>query len=202
MLPWSPGNLCDMFTPCIFVYPMYFRLRTEKLSFSLELLCGAACRNNGSRKLMFLHLRLGSFVKRVIYLVSRKLNFIIFPRLIEVYSLFLECCPAIHEGDSDDGASDGEKDLVSSGCSDYSIVTMSELEEAVRRFLLTSSTHTHIHTYFHRGFILIIFLTINPSPPCQLSLWEETGEPGENLRRVLTKSSHVRSDVPYQDSNS
>ena len=29
---------------------------------------------------------------------------------------------------------------------------------------------------------LIIFLTINPNPPCRLSLWEETGEPGEDAR--------------------
>ena len=29
---------------------------------------------------------------------------------------------------------------------------------------------------------LIIFLTINPHPHCQHSLWEETGEPGENPR--------------------
>ena len=28
----------------------------------------------------------------------------------------------------------------------------------------------------------IIFLTINPNPPCQLSMWEETGETRENPR--------------------
>ena len=45
-----------------------------------------------------------------------------------------------------------------------------------------------------------IFLTINANPPCQLSLWEETREPGENPRfsAVLTNSSHVRSDVRYR----
>ena len=39
-----------------------------------------------------------------------------------------------------------------------------------------------ILNYLYLQFFLIIFLTINPSPPCQLSLWEETGEPGENPR--------------------
>ena len=33
----------------------------------------------------------------------------------------------------------------------------------------------YIHIYLYIDF-LIIFLTINPNPPCQLSLWEETGE--------------------------
>ena len=35
--------------------------------------------------------------------------------------------------------------------------------------------------YIFTDFI-IIFLTINPNPHCQLSLWEETGEPGQNPR--------------------
>ena len=35
--------------------------------------------------------------------------------------------------------------------------------------------------YIYTDF-LIIFLTINPNPDCQLFLWEETGEPGENPR--------------------
>ena len=38
------------------------------------------------------------------------------------------------------------------------------------------------YLYLHLQFFLIIFLTINPNPPCQLSLWEETGEPRENPR--------------------
>ena len=29
-------------------------------------------------------------------------------------------------------------------------------------------------------FTSLFFLTIYPNPPCQLSLWEETGEHGEN----------------------
>ena len=32
--------------------------------------------------------------------------------------------------------------------------------------------------YIYR-FYPLIFLTINPNPPCQLSLWEETGEHAE-----------------------
>ena len=37
--------------------------------------------------------------------------------------------------------------------------------------------------YLNKLFFLNPILTINPyPPPCQLSLWEETGEPGENPR--------------------
>ena len=41
-------------------------------------------------------------------------------------------------------------------------------------------THTYnlsiILNYLYLQFFLIIFLTNNPNPPCQLSLWEELGE--------------------------
>ena len=33
-----------------------------------------------------------------------------------------------------------------------------------------------ILNYLYLQFFLIFSLTINPNPPCQLSLWEETGE--------------------------
>ena len=39
-----------------------------------------------------------------------------------------------------------------------------------------------ILNYLYLQFFFIIFLTINPNPPSQLSLWEEIGEPGENPR--------------------
>ena len=69
-------------------------------------------------------------------------------------------------------------------------------------FILTDFPHYQaiILNYLYLQFFLIIFLTINPNPACQLSLWEETGEPGENprLSAVLTNSSHVRSDVRYR----
>ena len=50
---------------------------------------------------------------------------------------------------------------------------------------------------------LIIFLTINPCPPCQLFLWEEAGEPGENpttFGGVLAYSSRVPSWVEIEGS--
>ena len=51
-------------------------------------------------------------------------------------------------------------------------------------FILTDFPHYQaiILNYLYLQFFLIIFLTINPNPACQLSLWEETGEPGENPR--------------------
>ena len=51
---------------------------------------------------------------------------------------------------------------------------------------ITSSTYQYLTIYIYR--FLHCFLTINSHPPCQLSLWDETEEPGENLRlsAVLT----------------
>ena len=71
------------------------------------------------------------------------------------------------------------------------------------RSVLGSICYPH---YLYLQIILIIFLTINPIPPGQLSpwvVWEETGECGENPRlttfgRVSMNSSHVRSDVRYR----
>ena len=52
-----------------------------------------------------------------------------------------------------------------------------------------------ILNYLYLQFFLIIFLTINPNPPCQLSLWEKTGEPGENPRL----SAECRRTLPTCD---
>ena len=43
---------------------------------------------------------------------------------------------------------------------------------------------------------LIFFLTINPNPPCQL--FRRTQRKSTTFGRVLTNSSHVRSDVRYR----
>ena len=63
-------------------------------------------------------------------------------------------------------------------------------------------THTYnlsiVLNYLYLQFFLIIFLTNNPNPPCQLSLWEEPGE-NPRLSVVLTNSSHVRSEARYRD---
>ena len=59
-------------------------------------------------------------------------------------------------------------------------------------YLLSLTIYIHIF-----NFVFIIFLTIYPNPPCQLSLWEETGEPGENPRlsaecwRTLPTCDHM-----------
>ena len=68
----------------------------------------------------------------------------------------------------------------------------------VNMFTMRINKYTFLTKHILTDF-LIIFLTINPNQPCQLSLWEETGEPGENprLSAVLTNSSHVRSHVQY-----
>ena len=51
--------------------------------------------------------------------------------------------------------------------------------------MITSSIpklHAYLSlTYIYR-FYFIIFLTMNPNPRCQISLWEKTGAPGENPR--------------------
>jgi hypothetical protein len=36
--------------------------------------------------------------------------------------------------------------------------------------------------------ILLSELQVYPNPPCQLSLWEETGAPGENVRLSTERS--------------
>ena len=54
------------------------------------------------------------------------------PRLLDVYAFFLEWCPAIHDGDTDDDEkSENEKDFVCSLDSDYSIVNISEADDEV-----------------------------------------------------------------------
>ena len=51
----------------------------------------------------------------------------------------------------------------------------------VNMFTMRINKYTFLTKHILTDF-LIIFLTINPNQPCQLSLWEETGEPGENPR--------------------
>ena len=54
-----------------------------------------------------------------------------------------------------------------------------------------------IPNYLYLQFFLIIFLTINPNPPCQLFLWKETGAPGENFRLSVDKLFPPRAPKPY-----
>ena len=51
-------------------------------------------------------------------------------RLLEVYGFFLEWCPAIHEGDTDDDDK-SEDEFVDSLDSDYSVITMPKEDEEV-----------------------------------------------------------------------
>jgi hypothetical protein len=49
---------------------------------------------------------------------------------LEVYGFFLEWCPAIHEGDTDDDDK-SEDEFVDSLDSDYSVITMPKEDEEV-----------------------------------------------------------------------
>ena len=51
-------------------------------------------------------------------------------RLLDVYGFFLEWCPAIHDGDTDDDEKYDE-DLIDSMDSDYSVITMPKDEDEV-----------------------------------------------------------------------
>lgn len=54
----------------------------------------------------------------------------IFGRLLEVYGFFLEWCPAIHDGDTDDDEKSDEE-FCGSTKSDYSVITLPKDEEEV-----------------------------------------------------------------------
>ena len=59
-------------------------------------------------------------------------------------------------------------------------ISVAPIEQVARSSFFIEISVTYLENVRNKFFI--IFLTINPNPPCQLSLWEETGEPGENPR--------------------
>ena len=76
------------------------------------------------------------------------------------------------------------------------LVLLSDQDSKCREYKVTTYAYTYYSAHSPRGFSVALLsltiyiyrfhhyfpITINPNPPCQLFLWEETGEPGENPR--------------------